>query len=388
MSSLVEFMECENTVVKSKKIRIYPTSEQSLLLRQWIGTARFVYNSTVKYLEDGNYEDFYSCRKVVCHNLPDWADSIPWQVKAVSVRDACQAKKATRKKNKGVHPSKWHRLGFRSRKSTKQTIFLPSSAIKERGIYPRLLGEMKYSEELPGNIQDSRLSYENNQWFLIVPYQVQTTRSENQARVVALDPGIRSFQTFYNPEFVGHIGCGDIGRITRLCHHMDNLISKRDKSFGNQRYRINKAVKRMRTRIRNLIDELHHKTAKFLTDQFDLILIPSFDVIQMVKRGSRKLRSKSVRGMLNWAHYRFKCFLQQKCVETGKLCLVVNEAYTSKTRSWDGVQMKIGGSKTISDGVVTVNRDINGARNIFIKSVSRLLETLGDSPFLSQTQVA
>ena len=138
--------------------------------------------------------------------------------------------------------------------------------------------------------------------------------------------------------------------------------------------------------IRNLVDELHHKTARFLVEQFDIILLPSFDVSQMIKRGSRKINSKSTRQMLTWAHYRFKCFLKHKCEEYNKVLLIVNEAYTSKTQSWNGkINYKLGGSKVIRDDTYSVPRDLNGARNIWIKSVSRLLETLGDSPSGSNT---
>ena len=65
--------------------------------------------------------------------------------------------------------------------------------------------------------------------------------------------------------------------------------------------------------------------------------------------------------------------------------LDVNEAYTSKTRSWDGtVNTKLGGAKAIRDETgFGMDRDVNGARGIFLRA-------LGDSPFLRGllTQVA
>ena len=65
--------------------------------------------------------------------------------------------------------------------------------------------------------------------------------------------------------------------------------------------------------------------------------------------------------------------------------LDVNEAYTSKTRSWDGtVNTKLGGAKVIRDETgFGMDRDVNGARGIFLRA-------LGDSPFLRGllTQIA
>ena len=59
------------------------------------------------------------------------------------------------------------------------------------------------------------------------------------------------------------------------------------------------------------------------------------------------------------------------------LVIEVNEAYTSKTRSWDGrVKENLGGASVIRDGSgFGMDRDVNGARGIFLRA-------LGDSPFL------
>ena len=63
----------------------------------------------------------------------------------------------------------------------------------------------------------------------------------------------------------------------------------------------------------------------------------------------------------------------------------VAKAYTSKTRSWDGtVNARLGGARVIWDeSGFGMDRDVNGARGIFLRAV-------GDSPFLRGllTQVA
>jgi putative transposase len=387
MSSLVEFMECENIKIKSKKIRIYPNQTQRQILRNWFGTSRYTYNKTVEFLrEPETIASWKSIKTGIIHSLPDWSEETPYQIRSVAIRDCCKAFSACKIKNKGVHPDDWHKVKFRSRRKSKQSIYIPKDAIKKTGIYPRYLGKMKLSELIPDNIMDSRLTLENGRYFLIIPVEEKTTSCDNQTRVVALDPGVRTFQTFYNPEFSGMIGEGDMGRITRLCTHLDALISKRDKSISRKRLRYNKAIKRMRHRIRNLIDEIHHKTSRFLVDNFDVIFLPSFDVSEMAKRAKRKINSKTVRSMLTWSHYRFKCFLKNKCEEFNKVLLIVNESYTSKTISWNGkINYSLGGSKVVKDKNHCIPRDINGARNIWVKSVSRILETLGDSPSSSNT---
>ena len=132
-----------------------------------------------------------------------------------------------------------------------------------------------------------------------------------------------------------------------------------------------KAAERMRNRIRNLIDELHHQTARFLVDHFDLILLPTFETQDMSKKGGRKLRSKSVRSLLTFAHYRFQRFLLWKARQTGAEVLLITEAYTSRTRGWSGeIVNKLGGARYITgqDGV-TVERDMNGARGALLRAL-------------------
>ncbi|TAG86519.1 MAG: transposase, partial [Oscillatoriales cyanobacterium] len=98
-----------------------------------------------------------------------------------------------------------------------------------------------------------------------------------------------------------------------------------------------KAADRLKSKIQHLVKELHHKTAKFLVDNFDVILLPSFDSSQMVSKSRRKIRSKTVRQMLTLSHYQFKKHLEWKAWEEGKVALTsINEAYTSKTVSWTG----------------------------------------------------
>ena len=47
----------------------------------------------------------------------------------------------------------------------------------------------------------------------------------------------------------------------------------------------------------------------------------------------------------------------------------VNEAWTSKTASWTGETKRIGGSKTIRSKGIVMDRDLNGARGIFLRAL-------------------
>ena len=255
--------------------------------------------------------------------------------------------------------------------SLQRTAHIPKSAVTDKGIYHTKLGSVRFTQKLPEKIGDCRLVSHLGITYLSIPHEVQRNSSENQGRVVALDPGVRTFMTMFSETSFGWLGNHDIGRIQRLCYYLDNLISRTTSANAKKRCRMRKAADKIRFKIRNLVDELHHQIARFLVDNFDIILLPTFETSQMAVKKGRKIRSKTVRQMLTFSHYRFKQFLKHKAFETGKLVLDVNEAYTSKTVSWTGeIIHNLGGRKKIksSDGRV-MDRDLNGGRGIFLRSL-------------------
>ena len=73
--------------------------------------------------------------------------------------------------------------------------------------------------------------------------------------------------------------------------------------------------------------------------------------------------------MMSFAFHKFSMRLESKAKELGKLVLRVCEAYTSKTASWTGELKQIGAAKKITSNGIAVDRDINGARGIFLRAL-------------------
>ncbi len=333
----------------------------------WTAVSRYVFNQTIDYIRTCiNFTpSWMDIKKDLLKILPEWCKDVPFQIKAIAVKEALIAFF----KAKGFPK-------FRAKKNPEQSCYIPKSAIKKTGIYPTVSGKgLYFHEALPEFPKDCRLIWRYEKWWLAVPFTEKHQQAENQGTVVALDPGIRSFISFYSSDLSGNIGKGDFSRIQRLCCHLDNLISKRDKCKNKQKRRsLTKASRKMRHKINNLIKELHFKTAKFLTDNFDVILLPTFETQQMSNKTGSKIRKKSVRMMLTFSHYKFKEILKWKASQTGAIVVDCCEAYTSKTHPQTGEIRNIGGAKWIKlkDGS-RADRDIVGARNI-------LLRALVDSP--------
>ena len=373
----VDCTDSESIGIKSRKIRIYPDFNQRKLLKHWIGSSRYVYNRTIDYLKQPDtIANWMQIKAWLMHDLPDWCDDVPYQVKAMAIKDACQAVKSAK--------AKWKRdkifstVKFRTKKAPSQTIHIPKSSMHhEKGPYHTILGLMSMSERFDKPQKDCLLTYRAGRWFVVVPIEAATKIAESQGRVVSIDPGIRTFATFYSPDCCGKVGAGDFSRIQRLCYHLDDLISRtRKEKSKNKRYRMKKAQCKMRWKVRDLIDELHYKTALFFVRNFDIILIPKFETSQMSRKMTRKIRAKTVRSMLTFAHFRFQEFLKFKAWEYGKCIINVNEAHTSKTCSWNGKIKKIGSAKFIKDDNVVVDRDYNGARGIFLRGLCEIQPSL------------
>ncbi len=371
-----------DSLIKTKKIRLYPSKEQRILFKRWFGISRKFYNESVSVYNDKTKpkQSWMELAKSLLQiHRESYVTSVPYQVRRMGIKECYTALQTNIKKYK--KSGKCFNLSYKSKKNPVQSCFIPKSALSELGIYHTISGHLRSAEQLPldKELGDCRLVLENNRWFICIPVKSKRLVIENQADIVSLDPGIRSFITYFSVGgFFGQLGLGDFKKLFKLYLNLDKLISKRDLSKSNKlKYSsYNRAIKSLRFRIKNLISELHNKTVSFLVKNFGTIVYPTFRTKSMTCKSDRKLRSKSVRNMLSYAFYRFELKLEHKCKEFGRKLVRISEAYTSKTNSFDGSMMSIGSKEYFKYDGVLISRDINGARNI-------LLRALRDSSALS-----
>lgn len=361
--SPVGFVDSENILKRAKKIRFYPTKQQKIILFKWFGAARYSFNKALEQLRQPNIKNNWMLlKKELIKKMPEWAKEIPYQIKTIAIKDACAAVKNAKLKFKQT--GKIQKVKFRSRKNADFNIYIPMSAFRDSSFYKTIMGTINFREQIGELKYGCRVVLENGRYFVIKPEDRAIKRPDNQRLpVVALDPGVRTFQTIYSESFVAKVGNSDFSRIYRLCCVLDKLYSKRKKEASN---RYNAKLKRVRWKIKDLISEIHHKLALFLVKTFDCVLIPSFETSDMVT----KLHSKVARAMLGWSHYRFKQFLKCKAQEYSCNIIEVNESYTSKTCTNCGKQQNIGSKKIMKCSCgLELDRDLNGARNIFLKNI-------------------
>lgn len=141
----------------------------------------------------------------------------------------------------------------------------------------------------------------SNRYYLCFTYDKQKEECEKEntvsQKIVALDPGVRTFQTGYDMDGTFYeYGRGDVSRMYRLWKRMDQLISKVSKTKGRKyrqkRWRMKKVIDQVRFKMKNLVMDCHWKLANHLIDNYYVILIPKFEVSQMIEKGKRKMSWK------------------------------------------------------------------------------------------------
>jgi len=277
-------------------------------------------------------------------------------------------------------------MSFKSRKQT-QSIEIPKTAIKrtDKGftIYPSYLKEpIKIGKrQLKNNLKnvpiekDCRLTFNGIQWHVIIPYDKHVRVNVDKDRsVVALDPGIRTFQTGFSYHEVFEVSSRQIN-LDKLYHKRSVLQSLHAMSKNKSRYR--RKLLKNNSRIRNIVDDIHNRAVDYIRKTYPNVLLPSFDSQDMVK--SHVLHRSSNKRLLGLQHYKFK---QKMLNAIGVNTHIINEAYTSKTCSYCGeIKYDLGSSKIFHccKCGMTMDRDFNGARNIYLKYMGERPNTLKES---------
>lgn len=374
-------------------IRLYPTSEQKDILRKWMGAVRWTYNQCVQLVcVERKVSNNLKELRAALVNLDSpavvanpWLKDTPYDIRDEGVRDFVKAVEINKMKGERF------RMQFRSRKDPSDTMVLHAKHWRGNSmIFNHWRGtELKSAEPIPSSLgYDSRIQrLRTGQYYMRIP-MARSVWGENQAPAIsqpsaqhscAIDPGVRTFITCYDPfgQQIVEFGRRDMARIFRLAHTSDDLISRMTRAKARKRYTYRRAMLRNNQKIRFLVKDLHRKTAKFLCENYMNIMIPVFETQKMVSRKhARKIHSKTARSMITWSHYQFRQHLDHKASEySGRNILSVTEEYTSKTCSACGhLHQTLGGNKTFRCPSCSykTDRDWNGARNIYLKNMSLL----------------
>jgi len=420
-------------VTKCRKVKLNFNQKQKNIIFNWSNECDKVYNTCVDIYNDDNKnfkKDYKKFKLVVFSKLYPKGKTAPYDMLTDVVKEFCtNVDSCKTKMESGIITH----FTMSKKNTTRQhlSLHISSPGITNKGIYTSLLDIIPNFNKLYNKFsfnRDCRLTYDSyfKKFHLCIPFYVKLVKnnennnnqtlnniknmipeskikkmnasekielkSVEKEKYCALDPGEKIFQTFYAEKTCGTIGSdmrdpiltyrGIIGKYKRILKKGVNKEGK--KLTNNTKKFIKKQIRLIYERIKNIVKELHNKTALFLCKNFETILIPKFGTSSMVKKNAqsevtyvnqtstttRKLPKKVKFVLSMLSHYKFSSKLLYKAKEHNCQVHIVTEEYTSMTGGNCGFMSKnyTNRVKTCKNCKHKVDRDLNGARNILLKN--------------------
>jgi len=375
------------TVTIQKQYRLKLDDQQKIIIQKWMRECIKLYNYCVnKYNNQGendeNYLDF-SCytkikKRIFDDIYKDKNKDAPFDMLTDEVRSFCSNLKSAKENNKQGHNKHFTMKEKNINELKTLSIMIPKASITKVGIFPRFLGKIKGMHMNSINYEkvcDSRLVYscKTKEYVLKAVMKKKRKIVNEREKIVGLDPGVNMFLAFHGVETYGFIGKYVhvmINKNIKKIRELEEAIrTKKNKKTGDKI----KRIKNLKTKIdklwnktKNIIKEIHNKSALFLCKNYEKILIPEFQTQNMLQKDSLNGETKDAMTLLS--HYKFRQHLIQKSIEYGCKVETVTEEYTSQTCTKCGEMSKnyVNREKRCNCGY-KINRDINGARNVLLK---------------------
>lgn len=271
----------------------------------------------------------------------------------------------------------------------KQRLALWGSPSKRRRELERLTTRMPKGERATRT--QTTLRYLNGRYHLMIQCLINKAppRADPEAaRFVGLDPGVRTFNAFFDHEGrFGTIGEGQVDRLIRVAKRADRIKAHIDtrllpkgggKNKKRQRAKARKRVRQINAKCRrDLKADAHWKAARALCGRYDDIMLPKFNSRAAV----RFLGPTTTRQMLRWSHYEFRQRLLHKARSMGVQVHLVSEHQTTITcgRCFHiEASMRKNPTKWFECRRCgyAIDRDANAARNVVIMNAERCVGRL------------
>ena len=405
-------------VVRSRRVRILPTTKQQVILSLWYDATHHIYNELVS--EFNYFHEKYKCthgddqfKTAKCLKKNDEFPLNLYKLRALKMEYFAQKYKKYElpyciitdtikdflANVKGNITKIFKRtitdFEMRPKQYFKNHYSLPLEAhyTSAKGPYPTVLGEMATNESSFkwSNVQhDYRLIYDRytKTYSVHIPkYFDKKDIVTKRKPIAAMDPGMCVFQMIYGLDHVVAIGNNMKPLFKERLLKIDELKIKlnlpcriRNPKTGKvkkvRKKRLKAAIDRHHVKMLNIQKELHHKTCNYLCENYERIMVTNFSSKQVSSKKG-KLSAMNKRVLQKLSHYRFRQRLQQKCAKYGCQYLEVTEEYTSQTcGSCGNLNKTLDKSRTFECPYckTVINRDMNGARNIFIKNHKEVLK--------------
>lgn len=364
----------------SYKFRIYPNTEQQILIQKTFGCTRFVYN----YFLAQRISEYNTSGKSSTRFQQDkFLTLLKQQIKWLQEPDKCALQNAlkdldTAYKNFFRSVKSNGKVGFpqfKSKRNRRKSYRTNSNIVifKDRVRLPKLgLVKCRISKEVRGRILSATVSQNpSGKYFVsLCCTDVETSPLPCTGAVVGLDMGLKSFViTSDGVEYPNH---RYLRKSQKRLAQLQRQLSRKSKG-SNRREKARIKVAQLYEKITNQRNDTINKLSTELVRNYDLISIEDLSPKNMVRNHKLALSISDA----SWGEFRRQ--LKYKTVWYGKVLVTIDRFYpSSQLCSVCGTQWSGTKDLSVRDWICPVcgvshNRDINAAKNILNEGLRLLL---------------
>lgn len=377
-SSKYKTIETKDIKYKCKKIILKLTNEQKKIINEWLNTYAKMYNISIDYIKNNIKDNKKVLNFIYLRSMLYNEKTLLTKKSSIKVHDLDSAIKlaCTNYKSALTNYRNGNIKNFRLRSWNKEKdckiLDLEKSNFSNGTIRKKILGTVKgYYDGKKFNFDnvdcDSKiLKNKLGEYILLVPELLKDYKKKEMNDIIVSDLGVRTFSTCITKNKTIEIGLNVQSIITKYLKKKDKIMNnnKIDKNIRKKNEKI------INKKISNYVDELHWKTINLMTNVADTIIIGDIHSKNIVEQKMSKITKRII---LLLKFDKFKQRLNYKCAYKKKELSMQNEWMTSKMCSLCGcINEKLGTKKKFdcNDCKISIDRDINGARNIYIASIA------------------
>lgn len=373
-------------MIRAKKVRLRPTKEQEKQLWQSAGTARWIFNWTLKLQEmnhrfGGKFISNNDLRKHITKMKKrpkyKWLNKVSNNIAKQAVKDACDAYKKWFDGMTGKSRLKSEKPRFKSKKKSKPAFYNDNIKlkVKSKSILLEKIGWVKTSEQIPMNTKYSnpRISFDGKYWYVSVgveeEYLVQNLTGER----LGIDLGIKDLAIVSNGKVYKNINkSSKVKKLEKRLRRLQRNVSRKYKmnKEGNRFvktcniYKLENKIRHIHRRLANIRqNHLHQTTTEIVKTKPSRIVVETLNVKGMMKN---KYLAKSV---AQQKFYEFKRQLHYKCENYGIELVEAGKFYPSSKLCHECGHKKV--DLKLSDRTYhcdkcgyTADRDYNASLNL------------------------
>lgn len=375
-------------MLTTARIRLIPTSEQTVLFWKSAGTARWAYNHLLAE-NDRHYEDFRAgltatktiredkvrknINNVLKKTTHEWLSEVSANVMKQAVKDADDARKRWFKGQSG-------KPKFKSRHKSKPSFYVNYESLKrtQNGFQGECLGKVRTTHPLPKlkkgqHYSNPRISFDGFYWYLTVGYPIKQESVQLNGETLGIDVGIKALAVCSNGSvFTGVNKTKRVKQVEKRLKRESRKMSRKfealkksdrtreeSKNLAKQ-ILVVKKQHQILTNIRN--NYLHQTTAAIVKTKPSRIVMETLNITGMMKN------KHLVKAIQNQKLYEFKRQIMYKCERNGIEFVEASMWFPSSKRcSYCGkvkTDLKLSERTYTCECGLSIDRDLNAAINL------------------------